>query len=113
MNGEIITRVALIVIAAVFALIGAYVIPLIKTKIGSENMEKLMEFVKTAVRCANQIFTSEQKQEKKEYVVRAVKEFAEKNLNVKFTDEQIDTIIEGVLNGIKSLDKKAAVAVAE
>ncbi len=108
MNGEIFTQIVLAIITIIGALVSAYVVPFIKTKITDADMQRLMEFVKIAVRCANQIFTPEQWEQKKQYVLNLVKEFIETNLKIALTDEQINAIIEGIVNEIKSIDKKDA-----
>lgn len=105
MNAEIFTQIVLAVITIVGALVSAYVIPFIKSKMTQSDMQRLVEFVKIAVRCANQIFTPEQWERKKEYVLNLVKEFIEANLKIKLTDEQIDAIIEGIVNLIKKSDE--------
>ena len=111
MNGELFTQIILGVLTIVGALISAYVIPFIKSKMTEADMQRLVEFVKIAVRCANQIFTPEQWAEKKEYVLNLVKEFVETNLKIKLTDEQIDAIIEGIVNLIKKSDAADATPV--
>lgn len=108
MNGEIFTQIVLAIITIVGAVVSAYVIPFIKSKITDADMQRLLEFVKIAVRCANQIFTPEQWAEKKNYVVRLAKEFIAQNLKIELTDEQVDAIIEGLVNIVKSEDKKTA-----
>lgn len=108
MDNQIITQLALIIISIVGALVSAYVIPYIKSKASAEDLEKLMNYAEIAVRCANQIFTPEQWAEKKAYVVNQVKTFMETALKVKFTDEQIDTIIEAFVN-IAKQEKEALV----
>ena len=106
MNGELFTQIILGILTIVGALVSAYVIPFIKTKITDADMQRLIEFAKIAVRCANQIFTPEQWEQKKEYVLGLVKEFIETNLKITLTDEQINAIIEGLVNIVKSEDKK-------
>lgn len=105
MNSELFTQIVLAVITIVGALVSAYVIPFIKSKMTQADMQRLVEFVKIAVRCANQIFTPEQWEKKKEYVLNIVKEFIEANLKIKLTDEQINAIIEGIVNLIKKSDE--------
>ncbi len=107
MNGQLFTQIILAILSILGALISAYVIPFIKTKMSEADMQRLVEFVKIAVRCANQIFTPEQWEQKKQYVLNLAKEFIETNLKITLTDEQIDAIIEGLVNIVKSEDKKA------
>lgn len=111
MNGELFTQIILAIISIIGALVSAYVIPFIKAKMTQADMQRLVEFVKIAVRCANQIYTPEQWAQKKEYVLNLVKEFIESNLKIKLTDEQIDAIIEGIVNLIKKSDAADATPV--
>ena len=106
MNGELFTQIAMCIISIIGALISAYLIPYIKTKVATADLERFMEYVKIAVRCANQIFTPEEWKEKKAYVVAQAKAFIENNLKITLTDEQIDTIIEGLVNLTKEEGKK-------
>ncbi len=104
MNGQIFTQIALMVISVIGALVSAYVIPYIKSKTNKSDWDKLIEFVKIAVRCANQIYTPEQWEDKKKYVVNQVQAFILTSLKIELTVEQINTIIEGVVNEIKKMD---------
>jgi len=104
MNGELLTTIILAIISIAGALVSAYVIPFIKSKTTAGDWDRLIEFVKIAVRCANQIYTPEEWKEKKEYVVNQVQAFILTSLKIELTLEQIDTIIEGVVNEIKKMD---------
>ena len=104
MNGQIFTQIALMIISIVGALVSAYVIPYIKSKTTKSDWDKLIEFVKIAVRCANQIYTPEQWEDKKKYVVNQVQAFILTSLKIELTVDQINTIIEGVVNEIKKMD---------
>ena len=68
------TQIILAVITLIFALITRYVIPWIKEKLNSKQYDMFCMMVRTGVYAAEQIFTSGQWKEKKQYVVDLLKE---------------------------------------
>lgn len=101
MNGELLVKIVLALISICGALVTAYVIPFIKSKISLTELNKLIEYVKIAVRCAEQIYTVEQWQEKKEYVMNYVINIMNEKLHIDLSYDQIDTIVEGIVNEVK------------
>lgn len=101
MNGELLVKIVLAIISICGALVTAYVIPFIKSKISSTELNKLFEYVKIAVRCAEQIYTVEQWQEKKGYVMNYVMNIMNEKLHIDLSYDQIDTIVEGIVNEVK------------
>ena len=101
MNGELLVKIVLAIISICGALVTAYVIPFIKSKISSTELNKLFEYAKIAVRCAEQIYTVEQWQEKKEYVMDYVMNIMIEKLHINLSYDQIDTIVEGIVNEVK------------
>lgn len=101
MNGELLVKIVLALISICGALVTAYVIPFIKSKISSTELNKLFEYAKIAVRCAEQIYTVEQWQEKKEYVMNYVINIMNEKLHIDLSYDQIDTIVEGIVNEVK------------
>lgn len=106
MTPEVFTKIMTAIFSILGILISTYLIPYIKSKMTAQDIEKLIAYAKIAVRCANQIYTPEQWEEKKEYVVKMVQEFMEKNLHIALTEDQIHTIIEGLVNEVKREDKQ-------
>lgn len=101
MNGELLVKIVLALISICGALVTAYVIPFIKSKISSTELNKLFEYAKIAVRCAEQIYTVEQWKEKKEYVMNYVMNIMNEKLHIDLSYDQIDTIVEGIVNEVK------------
>lgn len=101
MREEIFVKVVIAVFTIAWALITAYVIPWIKAKIGSDEIEKLSWFATCAIRAAEQMFTPEQWAEKKAYVVCQLKIIMNDQLSLKLTDDQLNVIIEGIVNEVK------------
>jgi len=63
------TKIILVVITLIFGILMRYVIPAVKGKLNTDQMELLRIAVKTAVYAADQMYNSNQGQEKLEYVV--------------------------------------------
>ena len=68
------TQIILAVITLIFGLISRYAIPYAKSKLNRDQMELLRIAVKTAVYAADQLYHSDQGQEKKAYVINLLKE---------------------------------------
>lgn len=64
-----ITEIILAVITLISALVSAFVIPLVKKKVGAENMADFLRWVEIGVAAAEQIYTSVATAEKKQYVI--------------------------------------------
>jgi len=68
------TQIILAIITLIAGLITRYLIPCIKDKLSERQYDVFNGLVKVGVYAAEQIFTSEQWKEKKEYVVNLLKE---------------------------------------
>lgn len=97
MTNEAIFQFLLVILLAVLSY---FVIPWIKSKIGNEKWEQLLDFIEWCVRWAEQKFSPEQNQMKKKEVYKKVFEYAEQ-IGIKVTGEQLDALIEGVVNAVK------------
>ena len=100
MNNEMVSVIVKAVVAVLSVLITSVVIPYIKGKIGENKYNEIKYYVEYAVRCAEQIYTPEQWQEKKayvkEYIIRKANEFG-----IDMTEEDINVLIEGIVNEVK------------
>lgn len=101
MTNELFVKVCISIITILSALITTFVIPFIKSKISQQNLDKLIEYTKIAVRCAEQIYTPEQWKEKKQYVMDYLLSFVNYRLNIKIKEEDLDVIVEGIVNEVK------------
>lgn len=106
MNPEVTTQLLEAIIAVIAILITGYLIPWLKSTVGTERIDQIQQFVEVAVRAAEQLYTPEEWKEKKLYVEALVVERA-KELNITLNAEQIDALIEGVVNYVKHNDNKA------
>lgn len=101
MTNEMFIKLVLSLASVLGIIITSYIIPLLKSKIGSEELSKVTYYISVAVRCAEQIYTKEQWKEKKEYVMDYVQKIIYTKLNIKLTYDELDTMVEGVVNEIK------------
>lgn len=73
-------------------------------KMGERNYNLLMEFIRSTIQAAEQIYGLETNEQKKAFAVKLVTSFVQQyqiNLNA----EQIDALIEGVLRGVKEEER--------
>lgn len=98
---DMIVKIILGVITIISALVSYYVIPVLKTKVKFENFAMFNSFIEEAVRSANQLYTLEEWETKKKYVVELAKDYMNANTGLDFTEEQINAIIEGVVREVK------------
>ena len=68
------TQIILAIITLIIGLITRYAIPWIKNKLNDQQYDVFVTLVRVGVFAAEQLFTSDQWKEKKEYVVNLLKE---------------------------------------
>lgn len=100
MNDEMITLALKLIVALVSMVITTVLVPYIKERIGNDKYNKLVEYTKYAVRCAEQLYTPEEWKEKKEYVSHYITQKAN-DMGIGLNEQDIDLLIEGVVNLIK------------
>lgn len=88
------------IIAVVSVLISSVIIPLIKCKVDAEKLAKIEQYTTLAVRCAEQIYTPDQWEAKKNYVLDYISAKAF-DIGIKLTGEDINNLIEGIVNEVK------------
>ena len=86
------TQIIQAVIALVAALVSGFLIPWIKRRTSAEDLKKWQTYVEIAVRAAEQLYKTEQAQEKKAYVISYL---AAKG--IKFDSETVDKMIEAAV----------------
>ena len=104
MDGELFTKIILALITIISGIVSAYVIPFLKSKIKEQDMNRLLTIVEKAIKCAEQVYTPEQWEQKKIYVTNYVKSWLG-TLNISITNEQLDAIIEGIVFEVKKEGK--------
>lgn len=101
MNNELFITIVSSVLTILVAIITSVIIPWIKTKITAEQMELLERYTEYAVRCAEQIYTPEEWQDKKVFVMDYITEIINDRLKLSLTYEDINTLVEGIVNEVK------------
>ncbi len=100
MDKELVSILMRLVIMAVVVLVTSYVVPWIRSIMSAEDLAKIKEFTEIAVRCAEQIYTPEQWEKKKQYVFNYILDKVNA-LGVGLDEKDIDILIEGVVNEVK------------
>lgn len=101
MTNETFIQIVGAIFTILVALITTFVIPWIRNTIGNENLEKLDKICKMAVRCAEQIFDTEEYAEKKEYVLTYITDYINRSTNLTLSAKDIDVLIESAVNEVK------------
>lgn len=106
MTSETLTQILLGAILIVGALISAYGIPYLNALIDRIETTKFYDFVWKAVEWANQTIPPEEWARKKVEVVKLCNDYMLNHLKVKFTQEQINVIIEAIVREAKKIASK-------
>lgn len=101
MNNELFIQIVSAILTIIVAIITSVVIPWLKTKIRTDQMELLKKYTEYAVRCAEMLYTPEQWREKKDWVMEYITEKVNESFSLTLTYEDINTLIEGVVNEVK------------
>lgn len=101
MTNELFIKIVSAIITIITALITAYVIPWLKTRINNNQLEQLQKYIELAVRCAEQIYTPDQWIEKKEFVLNYITETVNDKFSLTLDYVDIDLMIEGIVNEVK------------
>ena len=86
------TQIISPVIALISALVSAFLIPWIKTKIDADKLQTIRTYVEIGVKAAEQLYAATDGAEKKAYVINFL---AEKG--IKFDSEIVDKLIEAAV----------------
>lgn len=100
MSPEMITEVTKAVITVVLVILSAYVVPWVKSRIGEDKYETILDFAEIVVRSAEKMFTPEEWAQKKAYAVNMV-ENKSKELGLDINEKKINAIIEGAVQAVK------------
>lgn len=106
MNDILFEILKLVVMVSTLVITG-YLIPWLKSKIGTEKMEQAEKWVKYAVLKAEQVMSGKNGTEKKSYVVEFLTYlFWEKDILI--TEEQLDILIEAAVKQMKMEENTSA-----
>lgn len=101
MTNELFIKIVSALITIMCALITAYVIPYIKSKVDANKLEQFEFYAEKAVRCAEQLYTPEEWKEKKSYVMNYLAKVITDTLKINITYDEVNAIVEGLVNEIK------------
>ena len=100
MNEEI-TKIIVEAIASIaMVLITGYLIPWIKSKIGEEKYNRFVDYVELSVRSAEQLYSPEEWNKKKEYVRKSAIALLD-SIGLTISETELENIIEGLVNEVK------------
>ena len=102
MSTELFIKIVSGLISVIFAIVSAYLVPYLQSRYTVEQLNNVKKYIEIMVKCAEQIFTPEQWQEKKKYVMQMTLDYINKNLRTNLDKKQIDAIIEGIVNEVKN-----------
>lgn len=100
MDKELFNVAVKIIVTIAIIIVTSYVIPWLKSVISAEDLTKIKSYTEIAVRCAEQIYTPEEWEKKKQYVFEYI--LSKVNvLGIGLDEKDIDILIEGVVNEVK------------
>lgn len=99
---EVLTRALAVLLGIVFTFV---IKPYIDSKVSQSEQAKLIEYIRIGVRCAEQIYTPEEWNKKKNYVLEYVTEIMNEKLNIKLNEKELSTLIEGFVFELKKEGK--------
>lgn len=103
---DLLFKVIQVVVLVLFTMIGRYVIPWLREKLGNEKATEAIKWAGIAVNAAEQVITGEKMgADKKTYVVEKLKKILTAK-NIALSDEQFDLLVESAVNTMNAEAKK-------
>ena len=93
MTNELFIKIVSAILTIMVALITGFLIPWLKTKFNGSQLAQIREYTEMAVRCAEQIYTPDQWEQKKEYVLQYVTGLVNANFKLSLTDEDFKHVL--------------------
>lgn len=100
MSPELITGLTKAIISVVLILVSAYVIPWLKSYVGQNKYDMVVEFAEIVVRSAEKMYSPEEWAQKKAYAVNMLEKKA-KEVGLNLNEKEINAIIEGAVQAVK------------
>jgi len=89
-------------LGVVMALIITFVIkPLIDSRVSQTELQKLESYIKAGVKCAEQIFNTDEGQKKKEFVMEYVSELIGNSVKMEISPAMLSDLIEAFVYEVK------------
>ena len=96
------TQIISAVIALISALISAFLIPWIKTKIDADKLQTVRTYVEIGVKAAEQLYAASEGDKKKAYVISFLA-----GKGIKFDVETVDKLIEAAVRFISAVSLRS------
>lgn len=97
---EIILEVCKLFVMIITFVVGAYLIPCLKQKLGTEKLNALAAYVERTVYAAQQLLGDHNGEDRREYATSLITEWCEDN-KVNISEEQIRVLLEAAVKGMK------------
>ena len=105
MSGEIMFEILKVIVMLAVLVFMRYIVPLVKARIGSENLEMVDKWVHAAVLMVQQVHNAKPGPERKAIVVELIREMLiQKNIDISI--EQLDMLIEAAVKTMKMEEAK-------
>lgn len=101
MSNDTYIQIILAIFSIIWILFTNAVLPWLRSKQRANELETLEKYARLAVRCAEQIYTPEQWHMKKDYVMEWLGNVIDDKLHIRFTDAELNTLVEGIVNEVK------------
>lgn len=98
---ELFLQIVSAILTIIIALSTYYLKKWINTKVSKEQMDMFNYYLDLAVRCANQIYTPEEWEDKKEFVMHYLTDVVNDKLNLSLNEADLSNLIEGKVNEVK------------
>lgn len=106
MKEELFFQIVSLLITLIAAIITGILIPYIKSKLTASQMAQVTKYTEMAVRCAEQMYTTEEWAKKKLYVEQYITGIIRGTFKLDITEEDINVLIEGCVNKVKKYENK-------
>ena len=100
MNNELVSVIIKSIVAILSVVVTTVIVPYIKQRLGDDKYAELTNYVEWAVRSAEQIYTPEEWEQKKAYVMNYIIAKAGE-LKIELTENDINILVEGIVNLVK------------
>ena len=100
MNNELVSVIIKSIVAILSVVVTTVIVPYIKQRLGDDKYAELTNYVEWAVRSAEQIYTPEEWEQKKAYVMNYIIAKAAE-LKIELTENDINILVEGIVNLVK------------
>lgn len=99
MSVENILKILFCLIDAIIILCSAYLVPFLKSKLTAEKYNTLCNYISSAVRCAEQLYSDNLL--KKNFVLNYITRVINNKLNIDMSEDDLNVLIESIVCEVK------------